>query len=307
MFAEKNYLRLMKRYLCIYNPHAGGGKSKNHYEEIKLLFEVSELEVDFIFTEYPKHSIEIMKQVNLEIYSGIIVAGGDGSFFNVLNGYMKLDNPPRLPFGILPVGTGNSLIRDVIDGERPLKEYVQLIKEGKTKGFDIAQVKTDKEIFYYANMMGFGFITDVNGTASKLKTLKSHAYTIGVLHQTIKLKTFNLKMTIDGELHNMDNVFVIISNSKYTGGNYLIAPKAEVDDGKLDLVILNKLSRLNLLKTFPKIFDGSHVDTPFVDYIQAKSIKLETNEPKILSPDGEVYGNFPAEVTCIPHAIDIFA
>lgn len=297
----------MKRYLCIYNPHAGGGKSRNHFEEIKSLFIKFELEVEIIFTEYPRHSIEIMEQVNLNQYSGVIVAGGDGSFFNVLNGYMKLENPPRLPFGILPVGTGNSLIRDVIEGERPLKEYVQLIKNGKTKGFDIAQVKTDKETFYYANMMGFGFITDVNGTASKLKALKSHAYTLGVLHQTIKLKTFSLKMTIDGKIHDMDNVFVIISNSKYTGGNYLIAPKAEVDDGKLDLVILNKLSRLDLLKTFPKIFDGSHIDTPFVDYIQAKSIKLETKEPKILSPDGEVYGNFPAEIKCIPNAIDVFA
>jgi diacylglycerol kinase (ATP) len=106
---------------------------------------------------------------------------------------------------------------------------------------------------------------------------------------------------------NMDNVFVIISNSKYTGGDYLIAPRAKIDDGKLDLIILNKLSRINLLKTFPKIFDGSHVDTQFVDYIQAKTIKLETNVPKILSPDGEVCGEFPAEVSCISGAIDLFA
>ena len=297
----------MKKYLCIYNPQAGGGKSKSYYDEIKSLFEIYELKVDIFLTEYPKHSFEIIKQLKLNNYSGVIVAGGDGSFFNVLNAYMALEERPSIPFGILPVGTGNSLVRDVIDGEQPLEEYVKLIKNGSTKEFDIAKVECDKETFYYANMMGFGFITDVNGTASKLKALKSHAYTLGVLHQTIKLNTFELKMTIDGEVHKMENVFVIISNSKYTGGNYLIAPKANVSDGKLDLVILNKLSRVNLLKTFPKIFDGSHINTPFVDYIQAKTIKLEANVSKILSPDGEIYGSFPAEISCLSRAIRIFA
>ena len=297
----------MKKYLCIYNPQAGGGKSKNYLEEIKSLFVKYELEVDIIFTEYPRHSHKIIKEADLSLYAGILIAGGDGSFYNVLNGYMALTNPPKLPFGILPVGSGNSLSRDLIDGGASIEEFIKLIKEGNTKAFDIAQVKMEKETFYYANMMGFGFITDVNGTASKLKALKAHAYTLGVLYQTIKLNTFDLKMTVDGEVMNMDNVFVIISNSKYTGGDYLIAPRAKIDDGKLDLIILNRLSRVNLLKTFPKIFDGSHVDTPFVDYIQAKTIKLETNVPKILSPDGEVCGEFPAEVSCMPGAIDLFA
>ncbi len=297
----------MKKYLCIYNPQAGGGKSINYLEEVKSLFTKYELDVDIVFTEYPRHSIEIIKNTDLSLYSGILVAGGDGSFFNVLNGYMAMDNRPDIPFGILPIGTGNSLARDVIDGDNPIEDFVKLIKNGKTKAFDIAEVKMKNETFYYANMMGFGFITDVNGTAPKLKVFKAHAYTLGVLYQTIKLKAFDLKMTIDGVVHNMENVFVIISNSKYTGGNYLIAPRAKIDDGKLDLIILNKLSRINLLKTFPKIFDGSHVDTEFVDYIQAKTIKLEANVPKILSPDGEVYGEFPAEVSCIPAAINIFS
>ncbi|MCK5857554.1 MAG: diacylglycerol kinase family lipid kinase [Bacteroidales bacterium] len=297
----------MKKYLCIYNPQAGGGKAKSHLEEIKSLFVKYELIVDIVFTEYPRHSLEIIKNIDLTLYAGILVAGGDGSFFNVLNGFMALENRADIPFGILPIGTGNSLVREVIDGENPIEDYIKLIKNGKTKAIDIAQVKMKNETFYYANMMGFGFISDVNVTAPKLKMFKAHAYTLGVLYQTIKLNAFDLKMTIDGVVHNMKNVFVIISNSKYTGGNYLIAPKAELNDGKLDLIILNKLSRINLLKTFPKIFDGSHVDTPFVDYIQAKSIKLETNVPKTLSPDGEVYGEFPAEVSCIPAAINLFA
>ncbi len=73
---------------------------------------------------------------------------------------------------------------------------------------------------------------------------------MGVIYNTIKLNTLDLTITIDGEGQIFDNVFV----SKYTGGSYLIAPKAKLDDGKLNLIILNKLiiSRINLLKTFPK-------------------------------------------------------
>jgi YegS/Rv2252/BmrU family lipid kinase len=209
--------------------------------------------------------------------------------------------------GILPVGTGNSLSRDIANVDSSLEDYVRIISEGNTTIIDLAKVKTDNESFYYANMMGFGFVNDVVETASKLKLFKSFAYTLGVLYNTIKLNTFELQLTVDGREMNLDNVFVVISNSKYTGGNYLIAPKAEITDGKLDLIILNRLSRINLLKIFPMIFDGSHVNTKYVDYIQAESIKLKTNVPKILSPDGEIYGEFPAEIKCIKNGIKVFS
>jgi len=219
---------------------------------------------------------------------------------------MELFSMFYIPFGILPVGTGNSLSRDIIEGESTLEDFVKIIKIGHTRRIDLAKVQSPKETFYFANMMGFGFITDVSATAARLKAFKKMSYTLGVLYHTIKLNTFDLKITVDDVVYNWDNVFVILSNSKYTGGNYLIAPRAKLDDGKLDLIILNKLKRLHLLQTFPKIFDGSHVNTKYVDYLQAKTIKLETKEPKILSPDGEVYGEFPVTISCIPEVLSLF-
>jgi len=295
------------KILCIYNPHSGGGNSMKYLEEIKSLFMEFAIEAEIVFTEYPLHSSEIVADAELANYDGLIVAGGDGSFFNVLNAYMKKPDKDKIPLGVLPVGTGNSLSRDILETGTSLRDFVELIKSGKTKRFDIAKVQSGEEVFYFANMMGFGFITDVSATAARLKMFKKMSYTLGVLYNTIKLNTFDLTITIDGKEQIWDNVFVIISNSKYTGGDYLIAPRAEVDDGKLDLVVLNRLSRINLLKIFPKIYDGSHVDSEFVDYIQASNIKLRTNVPKILSPDGEVFGHFPADVACLPRAIEVFA
>ena len=295
------------KVLCVYNPKAGGGKSVRYLEKIKKLFIAYSIEAEFVFTEYPRHATEIVKNADLSLYSGLVVAGGDGSFFDVLNGYME--NPGRLntPLGILPVGTGNSLSRDVLDEKNSLEDFVSLIAKGDTKSFDIAKVQSEKKKFYFANMMGFGFITDVSATASKIKFFKKMAYTFGVLYNTIKLNAFDLKMTVDDHKFDLNNVFVIVSNSKYTAGNYLIAPKAKIDDGMLDLIIVNKLRRRDLLKTFPKTFNGSHINTKFVDYRQAKHIKFDTEKAKILSPDGEVYGELPVDISCIPAAVNIFA
>ena len=295
------------KVLCIYNPKAGGGKSVKLLEKIKKLFIAYSIDAEFVFTEYSRHATEIVKNTNLSLYQGLVVAGGDGSFFDVLNGYMNKPGRLDTPLGILPIGTGNSLSRDVLDEKNSLEDFVRLIAKGDTRSFDIAKVQAEKEEFYFANMMGFGFITDVSATAAKLKVFKKMSYTLGVLYNTIKLNIFDLKMIADGIEYDLENVFVIVSNSKYTGGDYLIAPKAKIDDGMLDLIILNKLRRIDLLNTFPKIFDGSHIHTKFVDYIQAKNIKFETKEPKMLSPDGEVHSELPVNISCIPGAINIFA
>ncbi len=295
------------RVLCIYNKFAGGGRAIDKLDEIKQLFVNNSIDAKIVLTENISHIESIFQSTDLNDFDGIVAAGGDGSFFSVLNAFIKSGSKVDIPFGILPVGTGNSLSRDIVAGEMTLNSFVQTIKQGRTKSIDLAKVKSEEETFYYANMMGFGFITDVAMTASKLKFFGATAYSIGVLYNTIKLKPFDLFITIDGVEQKWNNVFVIISNSRYTGGDYLIAPKAKIDDGKLDLIVLNKLSRINLLKTFPKIFDGSHIDTPFVDYIQAKTIRLKAKTPKVLSPDGEIYGKFPVEVTCLPKAIKVFS
>ncbi|RLD68537.1 MAG: hypothetical protein DRI95_02785 [Bacteroidetes bacterium] len=93
------------KVLCVYNPKAGGGKSVRYLEKIKKLFIAYSIKAEFVFTEYPRHATEIVENTDLGLYSGLVLAGGDGdgSFFDVLNGYM--DNPGRLntPLGILPV------------------------------------------------------------------------------------------------------------------------------------------------------------------------------------------------------------
>jgi len=274
--------------LVIFNKNAGGKKAANHVEEITNLFLKHKIIAKIMFTEHIGHAIKIVKEADLTKFNSIITVGGDGTFYECLNGYFQNKNRVDINFGILPIGTGNSLSRDIYDKEYSLDEYIEIIRKSKTKPFDIAKFISEGKEMYYANTLGFGFTSDVVVTASKFKFLGKFAYTIGVLYRTLMLSTYNMKLTADGETFNMENVLVAISNSKYTGGNYLMAPDAKINDGKLDLIILNKLGRINLLKTFTKIFSGEHA-----------------SKPKILSPDGELIGKTPFSIECIKGGINM--
>jgi YegS/Rv2252/BmrU family lipid kinase len=294
--------------LCIYNPKAGGGKAGRQLDKVKNLFKKYKINVDIILSEYPHHASEILKNIkDLSKYDTLIAAGGDGTFFDVLNAYMKHKQNHSLNFGIIPIGTGNSLARDITNHINDFEFFFEIIANQKIKKFDIGKIQSNEKTIYFANMMGFGFTTDVTLTASKLKIFGSFAYTLGVLYNTIKLKTYPLKMIIDGKEYDLENTFITVSNSKYTGGNYLIAPKAIVDDGKIDIIIVNKMGRINLLKTFPKIFDGSYINSPFVDYVQAKNVRFESKDEKIFSPDGEICGKLPISISTLNKKIGIFS
>lgn len=291
--------------LVIYNKKAGGGKASNHIEEIKNLFQKHNINAEIKFTKYIEHAVELVKNEDLTKFKTIITVGGDGTFYESLNGYFQNENKVEINFAVLPIGTGNSLSRDIYEKEYSFDKYIEIISKSKAKSFDIAKFKTEGKEMYYANTLGFGFTSDVVVTASKFKFLGKFAYTIGVLYRTLMLSTYKMKITVDDETFNMQNVLVAISNSRYTGGNYLMAPNAKLNDGKLDLIILNKLSRINLLKTFMKIFSGEHVNTKFVKTMQAKKISIETSKTQILSPDGELFGKTPFSVECIAEGINI--
>ncbi len=293
------------KIICIYNPQASGGKSTKHLSTVKDLFAKYNIESKFYFTKHPHHATEIIKELDLSKYDALVAAGGDGSFFDVLNGYMKYHSDIKIPLGLIPVGTGNSLSKDITNNTPNLEQFVKIIALKKPKSFDIGKVTSTQKTFYFANMTGFGFTTDVTLTALKYKLFGSFAYTIGVLINTLRLKTYPLKMIIDGKESKMDNTFITVSNSKYAGGNFLMAPKAKINDGKIDIIILNKISRWQLLKTFPKIFDGSYIESPYVQYIQAKSVRFEAKHEKIVSPDGEICGELPIDIECVPAAIQI--
>lgn len=293
------------KQLIIFNPWAGHGYAGKTLPEIEAYLQAIELPYDILLTTHQGHGIELTQKADFSQYDGIIAAGGDGTLFEVINGYYRNGSSVRLPIGVLPVGTGNAFVRDMDMHDHDWKPALDIIKAGQTRKFDVGHFTTEGQTWYYLNILGLGLVADIGATAKKMKALGNVSYTLGSLYHILKLKPFHIKLEIDDQIIERENVFVEISNTRYTA-NFLMAPAAKTDDGLLDVTILGPKSRIGLMKSFPKIITGEHIHMKEVESFQASHIRVETNIPKILTPDGELMGSTPLEVNCLKQAIDVY-
>lgn len=291
--------------LLVYNPWASHKRAEKLRPQVESYLEEKGIEFDLCLTESPGHATEITREADFDDYDGLIVAGGDGTLFEVVNGYFRNPSSKRIPLGILPTGTGNAVVRDLDLDTSRWKEAVDVIVKNSPKKVDVGFFHTQGQDYYFLNIMGVGFVADVTKTAYRLKALGNLSYTLGVLYQTVFLRGYPLEIEIDGEKIKQGNIFVEVSNTRYTS-NFLMAPHAKIDDGLLDVTLLRKINRRRLLKCFPMIFTGEHINLPEVEQIQAKKIRIVTENPKVLTPDGELIGTTPVMVECLKQALDVF-
>jgi diacylglycerol kinase (ATP) len=294
------------KILLVYNLFAGHKKGQKILPEIEGLFLQKKIDVDIQFTKSSGYGVDIVKAVDFSEYDGIVAAGGDGTLFEVINGYYQNPSEKRIPIGVIPIGTGNAFSRDLGIEIGDWRKAVEIIASNQTKKFDVGKYTTEGRTYYYLNILGFGFVADVCETAKGLKIFGKMAYILGVFRQLVTLNSFKLTIDIDGKTIKRKNIFTEISNTRFTGATFLMAPNAKIDDGLLDITLLNKCNRRRILKLLPTIFKGEHINYPEVESFQAKKIKVQTNIPKILTPDGEVFGFTPIEVECLKRAIEAF-
>lgn len=295
------------KLLIIFNPNAAHGRSVKRLTAIRELFTGRGIEAKFRPTTHARHARELVASTRLSDYDGLVAAGGDGTVFEVLNGLYEHPKPERIPMGLLPMGTGNAFSRELHLEEDSLGAAIDLIHRGRTRQVDVGYVQSADQSFYFVNIVSMGFAVDAGLTAQKMKVLGKAAYTLATLWQVLKLKSYPLEMELDGKVITSDNVFVTISNSRFTGTHFLIAPDAEIDDGQLDVTFLEKLPRSRLLKLFPTIYSGRHVEYPEISTCKATQINIRSPEGLLLGPDGEFYGHSPFKVSCIPGDLTIFS
>jgi diacylglycerol kinase (ATP) len=293
------------KVLLVFNPIAAHKRAGKLLPEIEAGFTELNISFDLRLTDYPEHAVEIVREADFDLYDGIAVAGGDGTLFESINGYYQNQSQRKIPIGVLPIGTGNAFARDLELQTFQWREALEIIHKNKPRKVDAGSFTTHGQKYYFLNIMGLGFVADVTKTAHKLKLIGNVSYTIGVLYQTIFLKTFKLKMEADGKVVERESVFVEISNTRYTS-NFLMAPNAGIDDGLLDVTIFSRLNRRRLLQCFPKIFTGEHLEMDEIEQFKAKNIMIETEKPKVITPDGELVGISPVTVECLHQDVPVF-
>jgi len=305
-YTHENRKLILLKLLIIFNPNAAHGRSVKRLEAIRAKFENLGIDATFLSTTHPGHGKELVASSRLSKFDGVVAAGGDGTLFEVLNGLYQHPKSERIPLGLLPIGTGNAFARELDLEADAFTDAIEILHRGHTRQVDVGLVKSADRTFYFLNIVLMGFAVDAGLTARKLKFLGEPAYTLGTLWQVLKLKSFPLIIDIDGETRKNDYVFVAISNSRYTGTHFLIAPTAKLDDGQLDVTILEKLPRRRLLKLFPTIYSGRHVQYAEVSSFKAAHINIHSPQGMLLGPDGEFCGHSPADVTCLPRDLRIF-
>ncbi len=292
------------KLLMLSNPLAGRRRGLAVAEKSLEMLRQRGHTVDNIFSDRPGHLVEVAaKKVN-GAWDGIIALGGDGTLFEVINGMMKGNPELPIPLGVLPAGTGNSFSRDLGIGTHA--DAIELIAAGATRPVDLGECRCDDTSFVFINILGFGFVADVAQKAYSYRKWGALNYVIGVFIITRNLKSYPLEFEIDGRSFQRDNIFVEISNSRKTGGDMIMAPDASIDDGLLDVVILNKLSRLRLLSALPRIFAGTHLKMREVEHFTARTMSFRSTPAKVLTPDGEITGTTPITVNVLPGKIRVF-
>ena len=279
----------------IVNPYAGGKKSEKLLSLIEKKLSFHNIDYITYISLHHEHCLKIAAELKIDQYDAIVSMGGDGTNFHVLNGLLSAFKPEQIPpLGIIPVGSGNSFAMDL--NLYDFEDGIRSIVKNTPRWIDVCSFTQAQKKIYFVNLTGLGFVTDVAKTAQKFKFFKDFSYIIGVFYRTINLSFHYMELEIDGKIISGKNCFVEFCNSRYTGGNMMMAPDAKIDDGFMDIIVAGKMSRTSLLATLPKIFKGTHIKHPAVSSFKAKKATIKTWPDKTLLPDGEILGVTPATI-----------
>ncbi|OAA31030.1 diacylglycerol kinase [Kosmotoga arenicorallina S304] len=298
------------KVLVIINPMASNGKAlKDYREKIRPLLKKELGNYDERFTKAPGDAIKMAQQATG--YGKIISVGGDGTLNEVVNGIML--SGAGIPVGMIGVGTGNDFSKTFgipnnygamvkkIAGDNV---FLSDVLEVEYKDFE---GKLQKR--YAINVVGAGFDADVTVRMnnSKLKVRGKLTYLMSFLIEFIKTKTYSLKLNVDGKEKSINCFFVAFGNGKYFGGGMKACPSAIPDDGKIDVMGIERMSKLRLLYHFPKIYKGQHITVPTVFEIPAKHAEIYSADGRkvMFEIDGEIIGTIPLKIGVKPKALRV--
>ncbi len=295
------------KVLLLFNPKAERGRAARLLGNIRARFERCGIALTVAITRHPGHGESLVAQSSLTAFDAVAAAGGDGTLFETLNGLMSHAPMQRPPLAVIPLGTGNAFSRDVGLGPGQWRKGIDLLARGSRRWIDVGLLECGGDRFHFLNIAGFGFVTAAGRTAARLKFLGRTAYTLGALWHCLRLDCRSVSMEVDGQVVNEECAFVEISNSRYTGNSFLIAPQARIADGQFDLVMLGCLSRLRLLRLFPTIYSGRHVELEEVTTMRGEEFTFHSPSGSAFMVDGEFRGTTPARIRCLRGAIEVFA
>lgn len=292
----------MQKTLAIVNPVSAGCKTKKNWPKYKKIFLNNNINLDEQFTTHPEHAIKIAEAAVKNSYDYILAVGGDGTVNEIINGIIMAggldDIKPKLI--IFAQGTGSDLIRS-LNISSDINEVIEIIKRKKVKYLDLVKAEYlahsgEEKTRYFINVGDCGLGAEVVYRVNKSKKIigGSFSYLLAVFTTLLKYKNKSAELVVDGKnvfSGNLSNV--IIANGKYFGGGIKVAPQAELDNGKLNIILLKDLNKLSIAYNLFKAYDGEHLGHPLVESLTGENIKISAEEKIAIEVDGETVGTSP--------------
>ncbi len=289
----------MPKTKIILNPNAGKGHGSLIAPEIRETLHSLGVDFDLVQTEGIGHAIDLACEARREGYETIVAVGGDGTTHEVVNGMMcQVNGHPVGTLGCIPAGSGNDFA--VMNGTpTDVIEACKAVARGHSQVVDLGCVTIDGTIRrYFDNAVGIGFDGLVVKETRRIKRLRGIALYLPAVLKTIfvTMQVPRIELTVDGSLRELDAIMLVACNGPREGGTFHLAPDARYDDGLLNLVIAEKVSRLEMLAMVPRFIRGTHLSHRAVSTLTARVIEMRSDDPLHVHVDGEILSDIAHHV-----------
>jgi YegS/Rv2252/BmrU family lipid kinase len=287
---------MARRLVVIVNPSAGSGRALEALPRIRA--ELERLGADFhvIETTSADHAREEAAAAR-ERGEAVGALGGDG-LVGTLAGVLCRGESP---LAVLPGGRGNDLARVLGIPTEP-EAAARVAVEGVEHPIDVPEV----DGVSYVGIATTGFDSVANRLANDAKLVRGNlVYLYAGLRTLAGWKPARFDVTVDGVAHSVTGYGVLVANSKAHGGGMYMVPHAELDDGRLDVMMSAASSKLHFLSTLPKLFSGSHVDDPKISFLRGEEIEVRADRPFEVYADGDPVGELPVRIRVARQALRV--
>ena len=270
--------RRAARVRFLVNPSSGRGRSGRHVGELRTI--ARRHGADLVVSESAQHLRDEACRAADDRLERLVVAGGDGTFHYVLQDLAGSD----CALGLIPTGRGNDLA-STLGAPAGIAEAARHALEGPTRTIDLGTFRD----CHFAVHCGGGFDSEAGRHADSVRWIRGPlAYPYSVLCTLARFEPTSFEIEHDAGSFSGRAMFALVANCPRFGGGMQIAPDAKPNDGLLELIVVREVSKLELLRVFPKVYSGTHVDHPAVTIVQTKRARIDVERALPLLSDGEL-------------------
>jgi diacylglycerol kinase family enzyme len=318
-------------FLAIINPAAGGGRCGERVGAALDRLRGAGLAIETAETSAAGHATQIAHEAYGRGYRKFLAVGGDGTAFEIVNGLFPDSRPQesrsqvagrgsqevpgaedRIPtLGFLPLGTGNSFLRDFVPGassKNGLEHAMQALEARRSRACDVLCMAHKDGAIYYTNLLSVGFPANVATVrCRRFPKLGYLGYWLSIFLCLARLDRRPFPVRFDGqrEFDSRRCLFLTFNNSKFTGGTMMIAPDAVTDDGLIEYVRWGPIGRLGLIRNLVGLYDGTHTQHPLAERQAVRRIEFQLDGPVDVMVDGEVLTLECRTIEVLPSALRV--